>query len=268
MIDLHSHILPGIDDGSPSMKESVNMCRIAFEDGIRTVVATPHYKPGFIENSRNKILRAVKELNGEISKKGIDLEILPGCEALAFPELPELIKAGEIVTLNNSGKYLLLELPCQGVEVDSIKELIFKLEVINVIPIIAHPERYVFVQKEPEIMREFVNLGALGQITSSSLCSGRGSSSGKTAGYFLERGLAHIIASDAHNCTSRKPALKEAFQLAQELVGTEKFKKISEDFPLSILKGHNININHVQSLEELNPKKPVLKRIFGFLVKD
>ncbi len=268
MIDIHTHILPGIDDGSSSLKESLEMCRAAYDDGIRTIVATPHYKPGVLENSRNRILKAVDELQKELMKQKISVEILPGCEALAFPELPELIEKKELLTINDTGRYLLIELPPHGVDMESIKNLIFRLGVMDIIPIIAHPERYVFIQKDPELMTGLVNQGALSQISARYLLSNDGAPAAKTAHYLIKRGLVHIIASDAHNFGERKSLLKDAFTALEGLISPKLFTKITRENPRAVLNGGTIDTGHVETLEELNPKKPVLKKIFGFLIKE
>ncbi len=263
MIDIHTHILPGMDDGASDFEESVNMCIQAASDGTKTLILTPHFKSGFLENSRSKILKKTKKLKKRIKKQQIDLTLLPGSEVTLSPDLPVLIEENRIMTLNDGGRYLLLELPYQGVEVEKIKELVFQISVRDITPILAHPERYSYIQKDPEIMEELINQGVLSQITGSSLHGDMGFKSKETALYFLERGLVHFFASDAHNDFSRKPLLSEAAEELKKHISKDYYLSITKKNPRKMLEGESVETDRKETAGEEEKGSSFMERIFS-----
>ena len=151
MIDLHCHILPGVDDGSRSAEESLLMAKLALEDGIRTIAATPHTLDGTYLNPLHSIDQDVHSLQKALKAGGIDLRICVGADVHLCPGMADRIKTGEAATLNNTGKYFLLELPPQTIP-SGVKEEIFSLKVQGITPIITHPERHpAIIQALPEL---------------------------------------------------------------------------------------------------------------------
>lgn len=234
MIDLHSHILPYIDDGPDDWEESLELCQLMINQGIRTVVATPHYWPGLYQPSVQKIKGRVRELNQLLKEKGLDLLVLSGSEIHFCPEMNELLSSGEILTLNYS-RYILLELP-QQIEKTIIFEAIFQLQLAGYVPIIAHPEKNSLIQKDPSLMDQLILKGALGQITAASLLEEVSSINRHLAQDLLGRNCVQIIATDTHSTLSRPPLLKQSLEKAANLLSSqEKARQMVQKWPEKIL---------------------------------
>jgi len=234
MIDLHCHILPGVDDGAHSLTESCEMARVAAADGIRKIVATPHTCNGIHRNIRADIIRGVEELNEAISQCAIPLEVIPGAEVELTSGLSSKLRQGEACTINDS-RYVLLEFP-EVFELDKIKDEVFGLRMNGFIPILAHPERHTKFQLEFDCLREFIELGALCQITGASLTGGFGRSVKFAAEKMVLFGLAHIIASDSHASNWREPVLSAALNKAAKLLGSEpQARRLIVDNPQSVI---------------------------------
>lgn len=215
MFDIHCHILPGIDDGPATWDQSLEMARIATEDGIRKIVATPHFIKGSYEPPVQEVLSLTEELNQRIKKAGLNLEILPGMEVYLEPDLPEMLKAGEILTINNEKKYLLVEFPPDSIPPHS-ERVLYELRLQGVMTILAHAERNQVIIRDPKKLFPFVEKGLLVQVTTSSLQGYFGSRCQETAYLLLKHKLAHFVVSDAHYLPSRMPRMKEVFDYLQE----------------------------------------------------
>lgn len=249
MIDLHSHILWGMDDGPSTLGDSVEMCRIAYSDGIRTVVATPHTLNGLHQNHRPSILARVRELNAVIGKQLFanssddksrithnNLTILPGADVHLCEQTLRQLDKGNVTTLGDGGKYLLVEFPFTGIPYGA-EEVFHQLITRRVTPIISHPERNLEVKRNPKRYHEMIRMGCLGQITAMSLTGGFGPGSRDLAEWLLSRGLVHIIASDAHSIDGRPPVLSDGVCVAAKIVGEEEALRMVTEYPQSILEG-------------------------------
>lgn len=239
MIDLHCHLLPGMDDGPSSWDESLEMCRIAAADGIVSVVAAPHTLDGKYSNSREEILEGVARLNLSLRKEGVDLEVLPGADVFLTRDLWKLVAQGQVVTINDAGKYILLELPSYHIP-EGFLENIFQLKVHGLTPVISHPERNFQMQERPELAKEMVSLGALLQLTSMSLLGGFGENAQACAFSFLRRGEAHLLATDAHSAHKRPPILSAGRQSVASLFGEETAEMLVLENPRAILDGKEV----------------------------
>lgn len=209
MLDIHSHILPGLDDGAPDMETALAMARIAVSDGITRMVATPHYLEGSMDNSRHWIIETVYQFKQELKNERINLEIVPGCEVYLSPNTPALLKKGELMTVNDGGKYLLVEFPMHNIP-NYAEEILFELKVMGVTPIIVHPERNLELGKNPEQILKLVMKGCLLQINSGSINGLYGTNVTKTAHLLVKNDLVHLLGSDAHSAGVRSPKIREA----------------------------------------------------------
>jgi protein-tyrosine phosphatase len=219
MIDIHCHILPAVDDGAASLEESLAMARLAVEDGIEALLATPHTLNGISRNTVSDILSGISGLEDALSAANIPLKIYPGAEAHLVNDMHLKTRNGEICTLNNNGRYVLIELPSHSVPA-GIKQEIFDLKLSGITPIIAHPERNAVIQKNPDILGELIHMGALAQLTAMSVLGDFGPETGKTAKEFLESRLAQLIASDAHSARTRPPQLGDALEETARILGS------------------------------------------------
>ncbi len=241
MIDLHCHILPGLDDGAASLEESLAMAGLAVADGIKGIVATPHTLNGVSTNAVLDILFAVSALERALAAGGISLRIFPGSEAHLVTRMALKIKNGEICTLNNNGKYVLIELPSQSVPA-GVKQEVFELKLGGITPIIAHPERNAAIQNNPDILRELIHMGALAQVTAMSLLGDFGPGAGECAKRLLENRLVQLIASDAHSPRTRPPLLSQAVEEAARILGNPReAEAMVFGRPAAILTGHPLD---------------------------
>ncbi|WNS74829.1 CpsB/CapC family capsule biosynthesis tyrosine phosphatase [Bacillus sp. DTU_2020_1000418_1_SI_GHA_SEK_038] len=254
MIDIHCHILPGVDDGAKEYIESIGMAKHAASKGIRTIFATPHHKNGWHNNKAKGILARVNKLNKKLKRRKIPIEILPGQEPRIYGELVEDYKAGKILTLNNQHKYLLIELPDSHVPAYA-GELLFNLQLEGITPIIVHPERNVQIRKNPDILYRFVMNGSATQITASSLLGEKGRTFKRFSKQLIKHHLTHFIASDSHRLSRNAFKLPEAYEFINREFGKD-YVHIFQENARSILNGNEI-------IRE-NPSEIKTRRWFGF----
>lgn len=237
MIDLHCHLLPGLDDGPADLDQALAMCELAVQDGIRTIVATPHQLSSHGRASVQAVLGAVGQLRDRLTAENCPLNILPGAEVALQPGLVQLMFKEEILTLNNMGRFLLLECPVHS-DLGLFMDELYQLRLKGVIPILAHPERNLSFQFRPETLRPFVEQGNLVQITAQSLGGRFGSQAQACSQAWLQQGLVHCLASDAHSPSSRPPCLSRAVQRAASLLqNRQAAEALVQDNPGRILDG-------------------------------
>ncbi len=239
MIDLHAHILPGLDDGPAEQTESIELCRVASEDGIRTIVATPHVYHGLHHAAKKDTLAKVAELRQELDAAGIELEILPGAEVSLTADLVDRLEKDDFLTLADGGKYILLELP-NNVLPQGIDDLLFSLRLMGLRAIISHPERNFAVRSDTEALSGIVEMGHLIQLTAASLAGRFGEETYLCARRLLESDLCHVVASDCHSLRGRPPILSEARETVRSVAGRENADRIFERNPARILAGDEI----------------------------
>ena len=193
------------------------MARRAEEDGIDTIVATPHTLNGIHINPINEVISKVASLQETLSKNNIELTLYADADVNLCPHMPELIESGDAGTINGAGKYILLEFPSQVVP-PGVKNEIFSLRLNEITPIITHPERNPIIQKDIDILYEFVHMGALIQVTAMSIIGDFGRIAMYCAEGLLRHRLVYVIASDAHSPNSRPPILSQAVEAAAEIL--------------------------------------------------
>jgi protein-tyrosine phosphatase len=242
MIDLHSHILPGIDDGAQDIEESLEMARIAVDQGFSGIVATPHHGSGKFFSDFNDVLRLVAELNQELEARDINLSIYPGMEVRLTADVLESLSTGKVLSINN-GTYVLLELPIMQVPAGFENFVRMMIESGRKI-VLAHPEKNLEIQRHPEIIYKVLTLFKPGdllmQITADSITGDAGLSALSTAKYLLENDLAHIVATDAHSPVERSPRISSALDLVSSIVGDERAKKMVREWPHDIIAGRDV----------------------------
>lgn len=219
LVDIHCHILPDIDDGPRSFADALAMARAAVEQGITTVIATPHQCGAYAGNSPLAIREAVASFQDALRRRGIPLDILPGADVRIEADLPARLAADEVVTLADRRRYILLELPHDVFL--SMEVLLKRLHAAGVIGILSHPERNRAIVTSPNLVAPLVESGCLMQITAGSLLGRFGSAARGCAEWLVERGLAHVVATDAHDPCHRHPDLHSAFNRLVTLGGAE-----------------------------------------------
>ena len=268
MIDIHAHILPKLDDGAKTLEESIQMCRISYQDGIRTIVATPHILMGIYGNDRSSILTELQELKAAIAECGLqnagcgiknldtkmssqlgsesripnsEFRILAGADVHFSSDFLQRCEREEIVTVNDQGRYLMVEFTFQGIPYQA-EEVLFQLLAKGIIPIISHPERNREIAQSPNRYYGMIRMGCLGQVTAMSLTGGFGPEAKRTAEKLLSKRLIHIIASDAHSTDRRPPILSAGVKAAEKIVGKEAAKKMVTEYPEAVINGKKPDI--------------------------
>jgi len=239
MIDIHCHILPGMDDGPGSLNQALDMCRAAAADGIKTIVATPHFRPGTYEFTGRKVMDTVDLLETAAKGEGLDLRILPGAEVSVSPEMPSCLRKARYLTLNNNGRYFLAELPPLSVP-PNWDTFLHSLHLSGLTAIIAHPERNDWFMNHPDVLASAAGRGLLIQVTAMSITGGLGSDARDFSYYLLRHNLVHAISSDAHSADFRRPVLSEACGIAAAIVGRKKAEDLVFTIPQAIIKGRDI----------------------------
>ena len=237
MIDIHSHILPEVDDGSHSLEESIQMCRASADDGVTVMVATPHAHDGVHTTHDPEFLRQkVAELNEQL---GGTLRVVIGCELRFTHDIVRQVCETKSAPTIAGGPYVLVEFPHTVVPPGSERPL-FELMSNQITPIIAHPERNQMLIAEPERFFPIIEMGALGQMDTGSITGQFGKRVQQAVRVMLEHGLIHFIASDCHNIRNRLPGMSEAVALTAEIVGDEYARAIADANPLAVVEGRPI----------------------------
>jgi protein-tyrosine phosphatase len=260
MVDIHSHILPGIDDGSRSLDDSLALCRIAAEDGITTIVMTPHVMEFRYPNTRETIEGPFELLAAAIASEKIPLILVPGSEVHVAADLVTRLRDGDLMTYNDNRKYMLLEFPFQQI-VSGTEEIVYRLRLAGVTPVIAHPERIGFFMDDHQRLESLLKLGALAQVTGGSLLGSFGEKSERAAWRMVERRLVHVVASDAHDQKHRRPELKAAAALLASKAGEETARLMSDEVPRAIVLG--IDVDVPEPLPKAGGLKGLLSSIFS-----
>ncbi|WP_223870048.1 tyrosine-protein phosphatase [Paenibacillus sabuli] len=237
MFDIHSHILPGVDDGAADEAEAVAMAEMAAADGITHMIATPHTGDSRFDTASQPVLERVASLNRTLRRRSIGVEVLPGQEVRAGRRTLEDAAAGRLLTLGGS-RYLLLELPSSMDERTAI-ELLHELRMVHMLPVIAHPERHKRLATDPEALQRLVEAGALAQVNAASLLGDNGRAIRRAVRAFVRRGLVHAVASDTHNTQRRPPGLAAAYNELAMLGGgalvrtlRDNARRIAHDLPV------------------------------------
>ena len=242
MIDLHCHILPGVDDGPASLAESLQMAETAVAGNIHTLVATPHADTGVYCFTPADIAERVAGFNAELAAAAIPLQVYPGAEVQLSPGLAERLHQGKVTTINNT-RYVLLELPPTLLPASGKNEL-FSLLDNGFIPIIAHPELHPYLQRHPAYIGDLVQMGVLCQITAQSLVGAFGWKIKKVAEQMLRNRLVHIIASDAHGTEGRVVELDPAVTAATRVLAShEKALHLVTHVPAAIIGDSDIEVD-------------------------
>jgi len=236
MIDLHIHVLPCLDDGPSRIEDALEMCRVCQDEGIHTLVATPHQISGIYENTRDDILRHVATFQERIEQQNLALRILPGSDVRLDPDIPSLLDRGEICTVNDNQTYLLIELP-EDFPPMALTRMLSTLKAKGIRTILSHPERHLAFQRDVQGLYNLVYSGVAVQVTAWSLLGGFGRKTMEFSKRLLEHRLVHLIASDAHSPDLRPPGLRRAVDLAAEIIGRERALCLVEENPGAVIQG-------------------------------
>ena len=234
MIDLHSHILPGLDDGAQTLGDALAMARMAVRSGITAVAATPHCA----DDRVREVTEAWQLLREALEESGIPLRLLLGMEIFGTPDTLRLLQEGKMFTLNGS-RYPLVEFSfCSDGSEES--RILRSLCNAGYQPMVAHPERYRYIQENPRILNSWYRMGCLLQVNKGSLLGRFGHTAQVTAVELVERGFAAVVASDAHSPRMRTPWMEEVRRMLSETVSPRCARVLLEENPRKILKNEDV----------------------------
>ncbi|MCU1322876.1 MAG: Protein-tyrosine-phosphatase [Acidobacteriaceae bacterium] len=262
MIDIHHHLLWGLDDGSKSIENSIAMARIAAEDGITHVVCTPHANSQYVYDPQI-IADKIAELQRSLKAEGIALTLGRGCDFhMTYDNIQEAKTDPARYSINGKG-YLLVELPDYGIS-QALTETFYQLQIAGLTPILTHPERNATLQTDQLRMMDWMRGGLLVQVTAGSVLGHMGKQAQKVAHQLLANRWVHFLATDAHNTSSRPPRMREAYELVAEKYGSEYAHALCVGNPLAVFQGKPLlpqaePLNLYEDLEEKSWWKKLLK---------
>ena len=239
MIDFHSHIIPNIDDGSTSMKDTINMINEARQAGFTEIISTSHYIQKYYDLDcfeREKMLDIIKKKVSE--KNEVNIKLYLGSEIYFTPEIIELVKNKKASTINNT-RYLLFELPMNTKPL-FVKEMVYELMQNGYIPIIAHPERYTYVQENIQYIEELAGMGALFQSNYGSIIGMYGNSAKKTLKKLLKNNLISFLGSDVHKTGQIYPKIPKALKKLRKILSAEELEKLTTLNAQKVLKDEDL----------------------------
>lgn len=248
MIDVHSHILPSVDDGANDINETFKILEEACNAGFSDIFATSHYIEGEYEFNKTDREFIIEALMQKIEEEGLNIKLHIGAEGYISSDFPKLIEAGEVPTLGNS-RYVLFELPLRA-KVMYTSEVINKLLNMKLIPIIAHPERYEIVQDDPSIAIDWIDDGALLQCNYASIIGRYGLTAKETLFKLLDANAVHFLGTDNHRAGSIYTKIGEIEKEFIKRIGKDKFYELSEINPRCILNNEEIEIEEPKRIKK------------------
>lgn len=240
MIDIHSHIIPGADDGSKSIEETFNVLKEAEEAGFTDIISTSHYIEGHYELNKEDRQAWITALNVGMKKENININLYTGAEIFVSENMCDNIASGTICTLNNT-RYVLFELPMNTKTV-YLEEVIFNLISMDLVPIIAHPERYSFVQKDPNILYDYIEMGVLFQSNYASIIGYYGKEAKNTVKKLLQHNMIHFLGSDNHRQNTIYADMNKILGELKKIISNREIKLLTEINPRKIINNEEIAV--------------------------
>jgi len=262
MFDMHSHILPAIDDGANNLETALAMLTIASQNKTTHIIATPHVIEGKWLPPWERIVQECECLKEQAQKNQIKINIYPGAEVAMNWDILDLISDPGPYCING-GNYMLVELP--AMEIPSFADnFFFTLQARGIKPILAHPERHPEIIRNPEILAAWVNRGILVQLNATSLTGKMGEKVKHAAELLVMNKMAHVLGSDAHTTRTRSPDMTMAVQCLTDLMGSKYTRKLVNDSPQSILKGREIPVQQINNIKTSKKTENIFVRLVNW----
>ena len=238
MVDIHCHMVPGIDDGASDLNVSLDMARMAVNDGIGTVICTPHQLGSFGRNTGDVVRQAVAQFQSDLQRARIPLRVLAGGDVRIEAGMVQGLASGSVMSLADHKRHVLLELPHElYVPLEPILE---KLRRVGMVGILSHPERNRGILSQPDLLPKLVDAGCLMQVTAGSLLGSMGEECKSLAKWMLSNGLVHFFASDAHGVKSRRPLLRRAFDEVAQMTDETTAQDLFVRYPACVAIGKTV----------------------------
>ena len=247
MIDFHSHILPNIDDGSRSIEETFNLIKEAKNVGFDAIVSTSHYMENYYETDTPEREVWVNAIYENLQAKNIDIRLYLGNEIYLSENIINLLENGKASTINDTS-YVLFEMPLNA-EPMNLYDLVYQMLQCKLVPILAHPERYSFVQKDPDLIYDLIQKGVLMQANYGSIIGQYGEKAKIIVKKFFENRMIHFLGSDVHRQNTIYPRIPEILSTLNDLIGEEKLEELTNTNPSLVLKNKRINIDEPIQVE-------------------
>ena len=247
MIDVHSHILPNIDDGSRSIDETFNLIKEAKEAGFEGIICTSHYMENYYETYRPEREVWINAIHENLKNKNIEMNLYLGNEIYMSDNIIKLLEDGKATTMNDTS-YVLFELPL-NVEPMNLYDMVYEMQQYKIVPILAHPERYSFVQTDPELIYDLIDKGVLMQANYGSIVGQYGKKAQMIVQKFLENNMIHMLGTDAHRQNTIYPKIPEILVELKSLIGEEKLNELTTVNPELVINNKRIDIRKPYKFE-------------------
>lgn len=247
MIDFHSHVLPNVDDGSKSVEETFKLLEEAKEAGFDGVISTSHYMEEYYEVNVAERKVWINALSENLYKKNIDLKLYLGNEIYISKNIIDFLETGKATSINNSN-YVLFEFPLNSKPMD-MYDIIYDMLEYKLVPVLAHPERYSFVQKEPNLVYDLIQKGVLMQSNYGSILGMYGEKAQIIVRKLLENNMVHFLGSDVHRANSIYSKIQSSLGEIEAIVGEEKLKEISSVNPKLVVDNKRIDIDEPREIK-------------------
>lgn len=248
MVDLHCHLLPGIDDGSKNMEISLRLAREATKNGVTHALLTPHHMNGRYVNHKQDVIQQTKKFQEQINAHNIPLTVFPGQEVRINGQLLKALDKDDILFADTAGKYMMLEFPYDDVP-HYTNQIIFDLQQRGIIPIIVHPERNTKIMAKPDLIYQLLEKGCLSQITASSYVGTFGKKVETFSCQLIAAGQGYVFASDAHDLPGRKYEMRQAFEKMQHDFDQELVDRYQRNARL-IINGESVPLNDLRTINK------------------
>ena len=247
MIDFHSHVLPNVNDGSKSVEETFKLLEEAKEAGFDGVISTSHYMEEYYEVNVAERKVWINALSENLYKKNIDLKLYLGNEIYISKNIIDFLETGKATSINNSN-YVLFEFPLNSKPMD-MYDIIYDMLEYKLVPVLAHPERYSFVQKEPNLVYDLIQKGVLMQSNYGSILGMYGEKAQIIVRKLLENNMVHFLGSDVHRANSIYSKIQSSLGEIEAIVGEEKLKEISSVNPKLVVDNKRIDIDEPREIK-------------------
>ena len=246
MIDIHTHILPNIDDGSRSIEETFNLIKEAQNAGFDAIVLTSHYMEGYYETDQKEREVWIKAICQNLDAKNINIDLYSGNEIYMTENIIKLLEEGKASTINDTS-YVLFEMPLNA-EPLNLYDIIYRMQQNKIVPILAHPERYSFIQKEPELVYDLIQRGVLMQANYGSIIGQYGKNAQMIIRKFLESNMIHFLGTDVHRQNTIYPKIPQILTELKKIVGEQKLVELTTINPKLVLNNKKIEISEPQQI--------------------
>lgn len=240
LVDLHCHLLAGLDDGPRTDDEALAMCRMAYDDGTQMSVALAHQSDHWPANTPERIRQAVQRLAGMLRDAGVPLTVCPCAEVMANPALAASWQKGEMLSIADRGDYLLIEMP-DGLFVD-LSSIVEALRQAGVRPVLAHPERHEELLHDPGRIEDLIKAGCLVQVSAASVTRPANHRDERALKGWFKRGVVHVLGSDGHSPTRRRPRLADAYHQVARWAGNAVADRVASTNGVAILQGLPLHV--------------------------